>query len=309
MRVVVYFPGKGAEKWAAGLAARLPEAEVTLWTDATPPCEAEYVACVVPPAALFERVRGVRAVFNLAAGVEALLAVPTLDAALPVFRIEDGGMAEQMADYCTYAVLRWFRQFDRYEEQDDRAEWLQHAPRFKRDFPVGVMGLGEMGGAVAQRLAALGFPVHGWSASGRGPAGITLHAGADALPGFLAGVRVAIVTLPLTEATRGILDRERLAQLPRGAYVVNVGRGPLVDERALLEAVESGHIAGALLDVFDTEPLPERHPYWQEPRIDVTPHVSAITLREESLAQIADKIRRFHRGETPTGRVDRRRGY
>lgn len=309
MRVLLWFPGEGGEKWRAALAALLPEAEVASWSPDAPPADADYVAAFKPPPELFERVRGVRALFNLAAGVEAMLAVPTLDPALPIFRLEDAGMAEQMADYATYAVLRWFRQFDRYEEQDDRGEWVQLPPRYKRDFPVGVMGLGEIGGAVARRLAQLGFAVHGWSRSGRAPEGVTGHAGDAALDGFLGGVRVVIVTLPLTPVTRGLLDRERLARLPRGAYVVNVGRGPLVVEHDLLAAIESGHVAGAMLDVFDAEPLPPGHPYWTEPRIDVTPHVSAITLRHESLVQMADKIRRFHRGEAVSGRVDRSRGY
>jgi glyoxylate/hydroxypyruvate reductase A len=309
MRVLVWFPGKGAEKWTAALAALLPEAEVASWTPDVPVADADYVAAFKPPPELFRRVRGLRAVFNLAAGVEAMLEVRTLDPALPLFRLEDAGMAEQMADYASYAVLRWFRQFDRYEEQDDRGEWVQLPPRYKRDFPVGVMGLGEIGGAVARRLVQLGFPVHGWSRSGRAPVGVTGHAGDAALDGFLSAVRVVVVTLPLTADTRGLLDRERLARLPRGAYLVNVGRGPLVVETDLLAAIESGHLAGAMLDVFDTEPLPPGHPYWMEPRIDVTPHVSAITLRHESLVQTADKIRRFHRGEPVSGRVDRGRGY
>jgi glyoxylate/hydroxypyruvate reductase A len=309
VRILVYFPGAKADRWTAELAALLPEAEVVGWNPDGPATGADYLAAFRPTAAVFERERGVRAVFNLAAGVEAVLAVPALDAGVPIFRLEDAGMAEQMADYATYAVLRWFRQFDRYAAQAARGEWTQHAPRFKRDFPVGVMGLGEIGAPVARRLAALGFPVHGWSASGRAPEGVTPHAGEAALAGFLGAVRVVVATLPLTPATRGILNRERLHQLPQGACVVNVGRGALVVEADLVAALDDGHLGGAMLDVFDTEPLPSDHPYWRHPRIDVTPHVSAITLRHESLLQVADKIRRFHRGEAVSGRVDRARGY
>jgi glyoxylate/hydroxypyruvate reductase A len=136
-----------------------------------------------------------------------------------------------------------------------------------------------------------------------------MHAGVSALDGFLGTVRVVVAALPLTPDTRGILNAARLARLPQGAYVVNVGRGALLVEQDLVAALDSGHLAGAMLDVFDVEPLPADHPYWRHPRIDVTPHVSAITLRQESLEQAADKIRAFHRGETPSGRVDRTRGY
>ena len=309
MRVLVYFPGKGVERWTSDLAALLPEAQVVQWDPEGPAVDADYVAAFKPPAELFARERKVRAVINLAAGVEAMLAVPTLDPALPVFRLEDAGMSEQMADYATYAILRWFRQFDHYAEQAARAEWTQHPPRYKRDFPVGVMGMGEIGRPVAARMAALGFPVHGWSASGRAVAGVTMHAGLAALDGFLATVRVLVAALPLTPDTRGVLNASRLARLPQGAYIVNVGRGALLVEQDLVAALDSSHVAGAMLDVFDVEPLPADHAYWRHPRIDVTPHVSAITLRQESLEQAAEKIRAFHRGEMPSGRVDRTRGY
>ncbi len=309
MRVLVYFPGKSAERWTSDLAALMPDAEVVQWDADAPAIDADYIVAFKPPAELFARERKVRAVINLAAGVEAVLAVPTLDPALPLFRLEDAGMSEQMADYATYAVLRWFRQFDRYAEQEARAEWTQLAPRYKRDFPVGVMGMGEIGGAVAARMAALGFPVHGWSASGRAFDGVTMHGGLAALDGFLGAVRVLVAALPLTPDTRGILDASRLARLPKGASIVNVGRGALLVESDLIAALDSGHLAGAMLDVFDVEPLPADHPYWRHPRIDVTPHISAITLRQESLEQAAQKIRAFHRGEMPSGRVDRTRGY
>lgn len=309
MRVLVCFPGEGAARWAQALAVHLPEAEILEWTAETPAAAADYLAAYKPPPELFTREPRLRAVFNIAAGVEALLAVPTLDPALPLFRLQDAGMAEQMADYATYAVLHWYRAFDRYAAQAARGEWRPLAPRAKSDFAVGVMGLGEMGGAVARRLAALGFPVRGWARSPRRLAGVEAFAGADGLAPFLAGTRVLIAALPLTPATQGIVDRTALATLPAASHVVNVGRGGLVVERDLLAALDTGQLAGAMLDVFDDEPLPPEHPYWRHPRVIVTPHVSAITLREESMAQIADRIRRFHRGEPVPGRVDRARGY
>lgn len=309
MRVLVWFEEDGLERWTETLATLLPEAEVRAWTPDMDTFGADYVAAFAPPAELFAREPGVRAVFNLAAGAEAMLALATLPPSIPIFRIEDAGMAEQMADYATYAVLRWYREFDAYAEQAARREWRLRPPLRKKDFPVGVMGLGEMGGAVARRLASLGFPVFGWSRSPRAVNGIATFNGADGLAHFLGSVRVLVAALPLTGATRGILDRTTLAKLPVGAYVVNVGRGGLVADADLLAALDSGHLAGAMLDVFATEPLPADHPFWTHPKVTVTPHSSAVTLRDETLAQAADKIRRFHRGEPVSGLVDRVRGY
>jgi glyoxylate/hydroxypyruvate reductase A len=309
VRVVVYFPGEALQRWTDALAKLLPEAEVRAWSADAPPFDADYVAAFKPPPELFAREKRVRVVFNLAAGVEAVLAVPTLDPAIPIYRLEDAGMAEQMADYASYAVLRWYRDFDRYAEQAARGEWKQRKPRRKQDFRVGVLGLGEMGGAVARRIASLGFPVRGWSRTLRTIEGVATFAGPNGLMPFLADARVVIATLPLTSETRGILDRNAFAQMPAGSFVVNVGRGGLIVEQDLLNALDSGRVAGAMLDVFAAEPLPADHPFWHHPRVKVTPHVSAVTLRDVSLAQIAEKIRRCHRGETVTGRVDRGRGY
>jgi glyoxylate/hydroxypyruvate reductase A len=309
MRVLLYFPGEALVRWTSALAALLPEAEVRAWSADAPPFDADYVAAFKPPPELFARETHVRAVFNLAAGVEALLTVPTLDPAVPIYRLEDAGMAEQMSDYASHAVLRWFRDFDRYAEQAARGEWKQLKPRRKRDFVVGILGLGQMGAAVARRIASLGFPVRGWSRTPRALERTEGFHGPSGLMPFLAGARVVIATLPLTPETRGILDRKAFAQMPEGSYVVNVGRGGLVVEHDLLDALGSGQLAGAMLDVFGTEPLPAGHPFWHHPRVTVTPHVSAVTLRDASLAQVADKVRRCHRGEVVTGRVDRERGY
>ena len=309
MRVLLYFPGDGLERWASALAALLPEAEVRAWSADAPAFQADYIAGFRPPPELFDREKHVRAVFNLAAGVETILAVPTLDPSVPIYRLEDAGMAEQMADYASYAVLRWYRDFDAYSELAARGEWKRLKPRRKREFTVGVLGLGEMGGAVARRIASLGFPVRGWSRTPRASAGVEGFHGTASLAPFLIGSRVVIATLPLTAETRGILDRDAFAQMPQGSYVVNVGRGGLIVERDLLDALDSGRIAGAMLDVFETEPLPPDHWLWRHPRVTVTPHASAVTLRDASLAQVADKIRRCHRGEAVSGRVDRVRGY
>jgi glyoxylate/hydroxypyruvate reductase A len=206
-------------------------------------------------------------------------------------------------------VLRYFRRLDDYAAQQARAEWRVHAPRRHAEFPVGVMGLGVLGAHVARALIALGFPVLGWSRTPKALERVRSFAGAEELDAFLAASRALVLMLPHTPDTEGILNRRTLGLLPRGAHLINVARGGLIVDEDLLTALDFGHIAGATLDVFNEEPLPAAHPYWRHPKVFITPHASAVTLMEESVAQVAAKIRRIERGESVGGVVDLVHGY
>jgi glyoxylate/hydroxypyruvate reductase A len=206
-------------------------------------------------------------------------------------------------------VIRHFRELDGYEADAAQARWSFRKPRRRAEFPVGVLGLGVLGQRVAQAVAAFEFPVRGWSRTAKDVPGIECFAGADAFERFLAGTKVLVNLLPLTPETQDILDRRTLGCLQPGGYVINVARGAHLVEEDLLALLDSGHLAGAALDVFRTEPLPPEHPFWRHPKVTVTPHTSARTLRDESIAQIAAKIRAFERGEPIAGVVDRQRGY
>ena len=299
----------GADEWLEPLRAQLPEADIVSWQHGGSEVGAELAVVWGPPTELFTRERGLRAVFNLGAGVDALFRLPTLPPDLPVVRLEDAGMAVQMAEYAVHAVVRASRQLDDYEQLQRAGRW-QPLPELDRStWPVGVLGMGVMGSRVAQTFAALDYPVAGWSRSGKGPTGIAMHAGSAGLPDFLARTRVLINTLPLTDETRDILCRDTLGQLLPNSYLISMGRGEHLVEEDLLALLDEGHMAGATLDVFRTEPLPADHPFWHHPRITITPHVAAISLRKETVAQVADKIRRFMRGEPLTGVVARERGY
>ena len=307
MKVLLQMPGRDVEAWRAAVASALPEAEIAVWPVA--PADPDYALVWRPPAELFARVRPGKAIFNLGAGVDALLAVPTLPRDVPVIRLADAGMAEQMAEYVTLAVLRAYREMDAYSAQQRDAHW-QPRPRFAtRDFGVGLMGFGVLGQAIAAALAPFGFPLASWSRTRKSVDGVTSLAGSAELPIFLAKTKVLVCTLPSTPATTGILDRGALSQLPHGAHVVNIARGDLVVDADLIALLDSGHLAGATLDVFGTEPLPVDHAFWHHPRVAVTPHVSAVTLIRESVAQVAAGIRRIEKGEPAAGVVDRQRGY
>jgi len=296
-------------KWVQPLTAALPEATVVPWQDDGVPVAADVAVVWRPPPALFTRERKLQAIFNLGAGVDGLLTLPTLPADVPVVRLEDAGMAVQMAEYAVYALVRASRQFGDYARQQRDGLW-QDLPEIRRaEWPVGVLGMGVIGARVASTLAALEYPVAGWSRSGRGPDGIQTYAGAAGLADFLARTRVLVNLLPLTTETRDILCRDTLQQLLPGAYLINMGRGEHLVEEDLLALLDAGHMAGATLDVFRTEPLPPEHRFWHDPRVTVTPHIAAISLRQNTVDQIAAKIRGLMRGEPLTGVVARDRGY
>ena len=308
MRILLYTPSKTLPEWRDALARALPEAEVRAWEPGLA-WRADYAALWYPAAEVLAGQTGLKAIFNLGAGVEALLKRIALPPGVPVIRLEDAGMARQMAEYVTWAVLRYFRRLDAYAAQQSRAEWRLHRPLRHADFPVGVMGMGVLGTHIAGALATLGFPVLGWSRGKKRVEGLRLFAGPLELSAFLGGSRALVCMLPLTADTAGILNRHTLSKLPQGSYVINVARGGLVVDDDLLGALDAGHIAGATLDVFHEEPLPAAHPYWRHPKVLITPHASAITLIDESAAQVAEKIRRLERAEPVSGVVDLARGY
>ena len=306
MRIVVA-ARRDTALWCEALARALPDARVHAWPDA--PGEVDFAAVWKPPPELFDRVRIRRAIANLGAGADALLGVTNLPDGVPIVRLVDAGMAEQMAEYVALAVLAAYREQHRYLRQQHRGQWAQRVRLDKRAFVVGLLGLGVLGRAVAAPLAALRFPLAGWSRSARAVEDVTVHAGDSGLDAVLAQSRVLVCMLPLTPDTRGLLDRARLSRLPRGAHVVNVARGPLLVDEALIGLLDEGHLASATLDVFGEEPLPPSHRFWHHPAITLTPHVSAATLIDVSAVQLGDTLRAIVRGDRVAGLVDRQRGY
>jgi len=261
-----------------------------------------------PPQQFFDEQPQLKGIFNIGAGVDALLNLRLPPQAV-VVRLEDAGMAVQMAEYVCQAVIRHFRDLEAYATDTRAGHWTYYKPRQRSDFPVGVMGLGVLGARVAQALAHFEFPVNGWSRTPKVLDGVRGFNGASQLDEFLASSRVLVNLLPLTPDTSNILNRERLSRLQPGGYVINVARGAHLVDEDLLALLDSGHLAGATLDVFRTEPLPFDHPFWRHPKITITPHTSARTLRESSIAQIADKMAALERGEPVAGLVDVGRGY
>jgi glyoxylate/hydroxypyruvate reductase A len=310
MHILFYSPDNRPQPWLDDLAQALPDARLSVWREGAAVSHADYIVAWQPPAALLAGHPNLKAIFNLGAGVDAILQLgDALPPDVPIVRLDDAGMAVQLAEYVSHAVLRHFRRFDDYEAQNRAGIWQRLAPHRKQDFTVGILGLGVLGSRIAASLAQFEFPLLGWSRSQKELPGMQCFAGSDGLDPFLRGTRVLVCALPLTADTAGLLGRDNLAKLQPGAYLINVARGAHVAEPDLLAAIRSGRMSGATLDVCRTEPLPPQHPFWQEPRITLTPHIAALTLRTESILQIAGKIRALERGEAIVGIVDRSKGY
>jgi glyoxylate/hydroxypyruvate reductase len=281
---------------AAGIAARIV-------TDAPDPALIDYIV-YAPSAPLqdFTPFTRTKAVLSLWAGVERIVGNPTLTQ--PLCRMVDPGLTEGMVEWVVGHTLRHHLGMDKHIVNRDQV-WDPRCPPLARERPVGMLGMGELGQACASALRALNFPVLGWSRTAKPGS----HSGEAGLAEVLREAQILVTLLPKTPETENLLNAERLALLPRGAVILNPGRGALIDDEALIAALNSGQIGHATLDVFRTEPLPNDHPYWAHPRVTVTPHIAADTRASSAAQVIAENIRRGEAGIPFLHLVDRTRGY
>jgi glyoxylate/hydroxypyruvate reductase A len=308
MALMFLSPDDPAEAWRAELQARIPELEVRIWPEVGDPAEVELALVWRPPPGELARYPNLKAILSLGAGVDGLLADPTLPE-VPLARMVDPSLTRAMTEYVLLAVLRHHREFDRFERAQRAHEWAYAFPPQAAERRVGVMGLGELGAAAAQRLVTHGFQVAGWSRSPKAIDGVVSYAGHGELHAFLRRTDILVCLLPLTAETEGILDAATFAELPHGACVINVARGPHLVERDLLLALDSGHLGGATLDVFREEPLPPDNPLWGHAKVLVTPHVASYCVAASAADGVAADIRRVLAGQPPWHQVDRAKGY
>ncbi|MBR0707330.1 2-hydroxyacid dehydrogenase [Bradyrhizobium liaoningense] len=298
---------RGGE-WARFFAERAPDMPFRLWPDIGNPADVRYLVTWVPPDNIATTFPNIELVFSVGAGVDQF-DVAKLPPHIPLLRMLEPGIAETMVEYVTMSVLALHRDLLHFIAQQKEQVWREIRITPARRRRVGVMGLGQLGQAVLERLKAFGFPLLGWNRSPREIEGVTCYAGAEALPDFLAQTDILVCLLPLTDETRGILNADLFARLPRGAGLVNVGRGPHLIEADFLAALDSGALSGAVLDVAEPEPLPAGHPFWGHPRILLTPHNASMTTPDTAVDYVLDVIARHRRGEDLPGLVDRTRGY
>ena len=248
-----------------------------------------------------------KAVLNLWAGVEEAVNNPTLSQ--PFARMVDHGLTRGMVEWVTGHVLRHHLGMDRQIRKVGGWDALHHVPPLAEERDVTILGLGELGSACGQALTALGFPVTGWSRRAKDIPGITCLHGEDGLAAALSTAQIVVLLLPSTADTENTLNADRLALLPKGAVVINPGRGPLIDDEALLDALKSGQVGHATLDVFRIEPLPEDHPFWTQDGITITPHIASETRARTAAQSIARNVAGVEAGKPLAHRVDRSAGY
>lgn len=309
MSIVFYSQNDDPEPWREAFGRALPQMPFNVWPDCGPASAVRYALIWKPPPGMLTKFTDLKAILSLSAGVDDLLANPDVPRNVPIVRLLDAGYAQQMAEYAIFAVICFQHRMPELFRQRSGAVWRQLEPALASRWSVGVMGLGALGGYTARTIAGLGYPVAGWSRSVKRVEGVTTFSGTTQFGEFLSRSRVVVNMLPLTAGTRGILNRATFSQMPRDGYIVNIARGAHLIEEDLLESLDSGQLGGAMLDVFETEPLPESHPFWRHPKVLVTPHVAGVTIASEAQAQVIDNVKKMECGETPLGLVDREKGY
>jgi glyoxylate/hydroxypyruvate reductase A len=294
--------------WARVFAERASDLDFHIWPDCGAPESVEYLVAWEPPPQWSTTFPNVKVLFSSGAGVDQLdlSAVPE---GIQVARMVEPGIIQGVVEYVTMSVLMLHRRMPDYLRQQSNSVW-QGAPSVPAaSCNVGVMGLGVLGQAVLERLNVFDYSCYGWSRSRKSVAGCITFAGEENLEAFLACCDILVCLLPLTEATRGILGKRVFSALPAGAALINAGRGAHLDESALLDALDSGRLSQAILDVTEPEPLPPSHRFWSHPRIMLTPHIAGSTRPESAALVLIDNIRRHQRGERLLDAVDRDRGY
>jgi len=305
----LYTSYESTEPWLLEFRRQFSHLNVQDWQHIANPEQVQYGIVWKPTQAFFERFPNLTTLFNLGAGVDAILSNPAVPKHVEIYRIEDGGMAAQMNQYFSYFLLHYYRDMDRYQQQKQQKQWQVLPFKPASTFRVGILGLGQLGAQLAQHLQSYGFDVAGWSQNKKQLQGVSSYAGAQELEGFLKRTDALCCLLPLTADTQGILNRRNMSQLPKGSIVINAGRGQHLVVDDLLDLLDENHLRGAVIDVFEQEPLPKEHQLWQHPKVMMTPHSSAQSEYTPCVEKIGNTLQAIIDNKNPSGLVDRCRGY
>jgi glyoxylate/hydroxypyruvate reductase A len=302
--------GGDAAGWRNRLGAALGETvDLRAWPDLGNLADVGIALAWKPPPGALAQLPGLRLIVSTGMGVDHLLVDPHLPDGVPIVRVIDPGLVGQMAEYAIYWTLHHHRDMDAYAAQQRQQVWREMPFVDSALRRVGVMGLGEIGADTARKLSMLGFATAGWSRSPRRIEGVECFDGRDGFEPFVRRTDILIDVLPMTPQTAGLLDARAFGLLPRGAFFINMARGGHVVDRDLVQALDSGHLSGAVLDVFHVEPLPAGHPFWTHPKIRVTPHIAGPTNPRTAAESVADNVRRLRAGQPLVNLIDRSSGY
>ena len=298
------------EAWRTALLAVDPALDLRARDDAFAPEEIETVVLWgAQDLAVLRGYPNLKLIVSMGAGVDHLVRPPGPPPGVPVARLKDTRLTQGMVEWTLLNVLRFHRQDPEYRALQQAREWEELPAPDTASRRIGVLGMGEIGSAAARTLAGLGFPVMGWSRRPKRMPGIESFHAADGLAAMAVRSDILVCLLPLTPETRGIIDARLLALLPRGAFLINGGRGGHQVQEDVLVALDSGHIAGAALDVFEPEPLPTAHPFWDHPKVVMTPHAASITIPASAAPQVVENIHRARAGQPLINLVDFSAGY
>ena len=310
MATILFRSGPASvRRWRPLLAGLMPEHEFRYAPEVGDRVTIDYAIVWNPEPELLGSLPNLKLIFSLGAGVDHILRDQSLPKHVPIVRLVDPYMTDTMSEYIALSVLRLHRQDLDYLAQQGSQIWEERDQKRAAERPVGILGFGTLGQDAGNKLKALGFDVAGWSRSEKSVPGFTTYVGADGFDALLRRSEILVCLLPLTPETRGILNAAAFARLPKGAAIVNAGRGGHLVEEDLIPALDSGQLSGAVLDVFREEPLPPEHLFWRHPRIIVTPHIAAETHPPTAAPIIRDAIRRFEAGQPVSNLVDPSRGY
>ena len=296
-------------EWLKELQKLSPNIDFRVWPNLGNTDDIETALVWKAPPGALANLPNLSLIQSLGAGIDHIFSDPQLPTGVPIARLVDKELTRQMVEYSVLAVLNRHRRADNLREAASEHRWHVVPSTPLEQSRIGVLGLGEIGLSIAQTLADLGFIVQGWSRSQKTIAKIKCYQGLGGLETMLSTTDILICALPLTRATNAILNTKTLSLLPRNSYLVNLARGEHLVEKDLLTLINKGHLAGAFLDVFEKEPLPQNHPFWDHPNITVTPHLAGLTIAASAANQVVENIRLVGTGKPPLHQVDPRQGY
>ena len=297
------------QEWVRAFFEVMPDLQVRVWPDIGDPSEINCALLWGPPPGLFEGLDSLEVIFSIGAGVDSLLDCPGLPVTVPIIRMVEPELTAGMVEFCLFHVLRFHRLMHRYQHQQTERHWQDLPQVPARETTVGIMGMGVLGSALVKQLHSLDYRVIGYRRQEGGDGTVEMFHGEAQFEAFMRQTTILVLLLPATAQTRHIINQDTLGLLSPGGYLINAGRGELVDEGDLLSALQSGWLQGAALDVFETEPLPQESPLWSHPNVFLTPHVASITHPASACRYIAEAIQDYRSGKTWPYQVRLNQGY